>query len=104
MFDVVLLAKLVEGAASLDAELGLEGSGLVVETGMNHSAVVSGLVRAKHVLGFEDDHREIAVAQQGHCGGQPDNPAADDRHFIRSCAAARKRPVERGHYWDWDWP
>jgi len=53
MLQAVLAAEFHHGGGALDAKLGLQGSGLVINAGVNHAAVVPALVTGDSVFLFD---------------------------------------------------
>ena len=84
--DAVLVAEAVKGFTAGHAVLGLERSRLVVQAGMDHAAVVAGLVGGQLAFGLEDDDRVHPGPDQGHGRGQADDAAADDGHVVYALA------------------
>ena len=84
MRNAVLLAETVHRITTFDAELGLQRTGFVIQAGMDHAAVVSRLMRADAILGFEDDQSTgWFPIEQGICGSESNDPAADN-YDVRS--------------------
>ena len=84
--DPVLPAEAVQGFAAGDAVPGLQRTGLVIEPGMDHAAVVAGLVGGQSVFGLEHDDGVHPGLDQGHGRRQPDDAAADDAHVVDALA------------------
>src|SRR4030095_4358871 len=64
---------------SLRAEARLEGARLVVDAGVDHAAVVAGLMRGDPGFLVEDDHACLRIAvRQGKGGGEAHDAAPDD--------------------------
>jgi len=80
MGDVVVGAEPVHGLPPLGAVARLERAGLVVESGVDHTAVVPGLVRRQPVLGLQHHQCPSGFLQQRHGGRRSDDAPADDRH------------------------
>lgn len=66
--DVVLPAKAVHRLAPLDAQARLGAVRFVVKPGVDHAAVVSGLVGGQAVLGFQHGHGHALASAQRHRG------------------------------------
>src|SRR5437867_4382016 len=62
--DAFVGAKLEQRVPSLTAHPRLERIGLVVQTGMNHAAVMTALVCGKTILGLEEYDRDSAAVGQ----------------------------------------
>src|SRR5437763_1375862 len=79
VIDPMLLAKLDHGAAAFARKFGLEAARLVVNAGMNNTAVSTGLMQRKVLLLFQQQDREPGLTPaQNHRGSEADNAAADD--------------------------
>jgi hypothetical protein len=79
--DPALRAVRVERGGALHAQPRLQRPGRVVEAGVDHAAVVAGLVRAEPVLPLEHDDPPSAQRELPG-GGQPDDPPARDRDVV----------------------
>ena len=95
----LLLAEAFHRGCSGNAIARLQGPGLVVEAGMNHAAVVAGLMGGHAGLLVHDDEthlREAAGDFQGGC--QPHNSSADDeqvRSAVRHISSPAKPAIIR---------
>lgn len=84
--DPVLGAELLGGLGAALAQVGLEAARCVVDAGMDHAAVVPGLVFGQGAFFFQDDQGGAGLAlEQFHRGGQADDAAADDAKIINHC-------------------
>jgi hypothetical protein len=81
--DAVLGAELLDGARSANAEFGLQRPRLVVHAGVDHPAVVAGLVpgRAELLLQHHDGSPG-AGAQQRHRRRHADNAGSHDAEVV----------------------
>ena len=80
VLDPVRVTELDGQPGPFHTELGLVRARLVVDAGVDHPAVVPGLV-----VPSSDSFSRIATTpgralHDRACGGQPDDPAADDHH------------------------
>ena len=78
----MLLAEPLHGCGPSDAVARLQRTGLVVEAGVDHSAVMSGLVRGHAIFFFHDDEAHLWKTQRDlqRCR-QSDNPCANNQQF-----------------------
>ena len=75
----MLLAEALHGRGPGDAVARLQRAGLVVEAGVDDSAVMSGLVRGHAIFFLHDDQRHLWKAQRDlESCRQSDNPGAND--------------------------
>ncbi len=80
--DAVALAVRVHPRGAVDAQLGLQRAGRVVDAGMDHAAVVTGLMRRGRGLALDDEHaRSLPAARPRedlarHC--EPDDARPND--------------------------
>jgi hypothetical protein len=80
MRDTFLAAEGDHGGGALNAEARLQRSRLVVEAGMDDTAVVAARVAAHVVLFLHDGETETGMAQKQFPGdGEPDHSAPYDR-------------------------
>ena len=99
-----VLAVAHELRTALHAVARLGRSGLVVQAGVDHPAVVTGLMRGDPRLGLDHDDRSVHDRRQGPCSRQTHDPAADDRDLEcghrasprRSLPGANAGPSDRG--------
>src|SRR5262249_2472430 len=84
--DAVLLAEAVHEFAAFGAVLRLGRTRLVIETGVNHAAVVPGLVLGDVLFGF--DYRNRSAPGEGQRRSEANDPAADDE-YIRGVHGVR---------------
>ena len=72
-------AKFHHGGRALDAELCLQRSGLVVNAGVNHAAVVSALVAGNTVFLLDQQQAQVRQGAGGvHRGRETDDSSAND--------------------------
>ena len=77
--DAVFTAERDHFAQPADAQLRLFGAGFVIKAGMQHAAVVSGLMRGELWFFFEQQQPGLRPCFQKAMGrGQADNAAAHD--------------------------
>jgi hypothetical protein len=74
--DPLLLGETQERLPSRGAQLGLARSGFVIETGVNHAAVVAGLVKGQALFRLEHQAAQPMVHGERARRGEPDDPAA----------------------------
>src|SRR5690606_15590920 len=98
--DGILPAKGFRGFRACPAQLRLQRTRLVIDSGMNDAAIVSRLVtREIAFLLQQTDPRARLGFLHGFCCREPDNAAADDAVIIvchevpSSCLFRRKRPA-----------
>src|SRR4029434_6243611 len=95
----VLLAEAVHQLASFDAVLSFQGTGLVVEAGMDDAAVMARLMRGIAIFGFQQDQPHGRSGVQEGMGSRKTNDAAPDyRNVVRHFAHGRTvdSTVKRG--------
>ena len=74
-------AELDHGARTLDTQRRLERSRLVVDAGMDDSAVVAALVSADAIFFFENEQPKAGKAPRDiKCDGEADNASAYYQH------------------------
>ena len=79
MVDAVLLGEAHHGGSAFHTGLRLERAGAVVESGMNHAAVVERLVAADAGLFLQDEDALAGMAAGDlHGGGKAEYAAPDD--------------------------
>ena len=84
ILDAFAVAILPELAPAFDTKLRLERSGLVIDAGVDHTAVVAGLMGGEQFLFLEQDELEVRMAEQELPRGcQADDAAAHDRDVVR---------------------
>ncbi|MCY1406192.1 hypothetical protein D9M71_214510 [compost metagenome] len=99
--DAVPVAEGLGGLVAGQAELRLEAAGGVVDAGVDHAAVVPGLVarRAGFLLQQEDLRVRVDLGEL-HRGGHADDAAADDDEIVHSqlprALAQLKKPHRSG--------
>ena len=82
MRQSMLGAETIHRLAACDAVVGLERAGLVVESGVDHAAVVAGLVCGQVTLGLQHHDRPAGFRHQRHGRRRADNTAADNGYII----------------------
>ena len=79
----MLAAELNHRSGSGNAEASLQGSGLVIDAGVNHAAVVAALVTGNAIFLFENQHTETGKASRNlKCNAEPDYASSDDDHVM----------------------
>jgi hypothetical protein len=68
--------------AAGDAVLRLQRARPVIKPGVNHTAVVPGLVGRQALLALQDHERAAPALAQRHRRGQADDATADHRHVV----------------------
>ena len=76
VIDLVTVQKGVEGAASLDAEPGLQRTGRIIEAAMDDLGIPGRHALADMRLGLQHQHRQ-AAPRQGAPAGQAHGPGPD---------------------------
>jgi hypothetical protein len=85
MRDIVLLAKPVHRVSAFDAISCFQGAWFVVKAGVNHAAVVPGLMCSKPVFSLEEDHSQSrSSSQQRIRRSEPNNAATDNRNVVHN--------------------
>ena len=79
---------------ALDAGPGLERAGLVVNAGMDHAAVVAGLVRGDAVLFLQDQDSLAGESPRGFQGARQADDSATDDYDVKGCRGHRAAVVK----------
>src|ERR1700688_2508161 len=83
VWNAVLAAEVNHGRGSGDAEAGLQGSGLVIDAGVNDAAVVSALVASDTVFFLEEQEPQVGkTARDFERDAKADGATADDDHVV----------------------
>ena len=96
MGDAILFTEAPHLSNAVDGESCLERSGSVIQTGVQHAAVMPALVLGdRRFLLEDDDSRARPRAQQLVRGGQADDAPADDhcRNFASTRLPLALRPM-----------
>src|SRR5262249_21639278 len=80
--DAMLAAKTVKSLPPFDTGPGLQGARFIVESGVNDSAIITGLVRRQTVLRLQNDQRETAIAEEAGGSCHTDDATPNDGHLI----------------------
>ena len=84
VWNVVPIAEVGQQLSAPHARLGLERAGLVIDAGVDDSAVVAGLMRRQPVLFFEHARTNARILAGDFQGGrQAENATADHTDVIR---------------------
>src|SRR5262249_38960065 len=96
--DAMLIAETQQLLLPGDAEPRLKRAWFVVDTGMDHAAIVPGLVHGEAILLLKDRQPEVWILlEQLERRGQADDAAADDRDVIVPLSHGEP-PLDRGPF------
>lgn len=86
-WNAVLEAELLQESRAADAQVGLQGAGLIIEARVNDSAVAAAGMRCEFRLLLQDDDARFRMAHGGGPGDrQTGDSAADHENINRTIA------------------